>query len=422
MIKKIIAPIRSNQQFTNLIIYGIGQGFNLITPLLVVPYIISKCGVANYGKTSIGMAISFFLMVFIDYGSDIIGVKDASVNRENKAKLEEIFLTTVSAKFVLLLLTLVVATGLFYFVPFFNAEKEMFLLGLPILIAQCINPAWFLQGIEDFKKITILNILSKLIYLLGIFLFIHQKSDYVYINLYWGIGTFIANGGTFFYLIKANSYSFKKTTKSEVSFLLKSNFSIFTSQIFVSLQMYGPVMLIGFFGNNLMAGQYKIVEQVILVFKTYILLFFNFVYPRVCFLIETNLKKGIGFWKTYNGWNFIFIALSMVVINLFSEQVVLYFTKTDVAEISGYLKIATAIPFLLALSIPLKQLVLGFNHKKFYIRLTMIMVMLNLLAMVIVIPIYKTQGVFLSLIITELATVGIYYYNVSGRVNLKELF
>ncbi len=410
-----------NKQFTNLVIYGIGQGFNLITPLLVVPFIISRCGVENYGKASIGMAISFFLMVFIDYGSDIIGVKEVAVNREDKTKLEEIFLTTISSKFVLLFVTLFFATLLFYFVPFFKTEKEMFFLGFPILIAQCINPTWFLQGIEDFKKITILNILSKLIYLFCVFLFINKESDYVFINLFWGIGTVIANGATFLYIIQKNNYSFKKTTKSKVSYLLKDNFPIFSSQIFVSLQMYGPIMLIGFFGNSLMAGQYKVVEQVIVIFKTYIYLFFNFVYPRVCFLIETNLKKGMVFWKTYNGINFIFIALSMVMIHLFAKEVVLYFTKTNVLEISSYLKLATIIPFLLAISIPLKQLVLGFNHQIFYLRITMIMVVLNLLAIILVIPIYKTQGVFLSLILTELATVGIYYFNIKDRANFKPL-
>lgn len=422
MIKKIIKNIRFNKQFTNLIIYGIGQGFNLITPLLVVPFIISKCGVENYGKTSIGMAISFFLMVFIDYGSDIIGVKEAAVNRDEKTKLKKIFVTTIAAKFILLLITLFITSIFFFSVPFFNTEKKMFFLGFPILIAQFINPTWFLQGIEDFKKITILTILSKVIYLVGIFLFINKESDYVFINLFWGIGTIIANGVTFLYIVKTNSYSFRDTSKREVVHLLKNNFSIFSSQIFVSLQMYGPIMLIGFFGNNLMAGQYKIVEQIIVVFKTYIYLFFNFVYPRVCYLIETNLKKGIHFWKTYNGLNFVFIVISMVLINMFSMQAVSYFTKTNLVEISNSLKIATAIPFLLSISIPLKQLVLGFNHQRFYIRITMIMVIINLIAMVLIIPYYKTQGVFITLIASEILTVSIYYFNVKEKANFKQIF
>jgi len=422
VIRRIINPIRSNQQFSNLIIYGIGQGFNLITPLLVVPFIVSRCGVENYGKISIGMAISFFLMVFIDYGSDIIGVKEAAVNRENKPQLEHIFVTTFGAKFILLLITLFATSLLFYFLPFFNTEKEMFFLGFPILIAQFINPSWFLQGLEDFTKITILNIASKLIYLFCIFCFIEQKSDYVFINLFWGAGTLIANGATFLYVVKANNYRFKNAKSEDIMALLKANFSIFSSQIFVSLQMYGPIMLIGFFGNNLMAGQYRIVEQIIVIFKTYIYLFFNFVYPRVCYLIETNLKKGIDFWTTYNGLNFIFIISSMGIINLFSEQIVSYFTQTNIVEVAGYLRIGTLIPLLLALSIPLKQLVLGFNHQRFYIRVTMLMVVLNLISIIIVIPIYGTKGVFISLIVAELATLAVYYQNIKGKANFKKLF
>ncbi|MGV1011216.1 MAG: oligosaccharide flippase family protein [Flavobacterium sp.] len=415
MIKSIILFFKNNKQFNNLIVYGVGQGFNLITPLLVVPYIISICGVANYGKVSIAMAIFFFLMVFIDYGSDIIGVKDVAVNRENPKQLEKIFITTFCTKFILLLLTVSVSAVLFYFIPFFNSERTLFFLGLPILVGQFINPTWFLQGIENFKWITILTIFSKLIYLFGIFFFIHQKADYIFINLFWGIGTILANGITFIYVIKKNSFSFQNTIKVDVILLLKSNFSLFSSQIFVSLQMYAPIMLIGFLGNNLMAGHYKIVEQIIVIFKTYIYLFFNFVYPRICYLLESNIQKGLRFWKTYNGLNFIFILLSMIILFTFSVQVVSYFSKTDVIEISNLLQLALLIPILLAISIPFKQLVLGFNHQKIYIKITMVMVIINLLAMIIVIPYFKIVGVLLTLILTELVTICVYYFNVKGK-------
>ena len=420
MVKSRILFFKNNKQFNNLIVYGVGQGFNLITPLLVVPYIVSICGVSNYGKVSIAMAIFFFLMVFIDYGSDIIGVKEIAVNRENPQQLEKIFITTFSTKFLLLLLTLFVSAVLFYFVPFFNSERTLFFLGLPILVGQFINPTWYLQGIENFKWITILTIVSKLIYLFGILFFIHQKADYIFINLFWGIGAIVANGITFFYLVKKNSFSFQNTIKEDVVSLLKSNFSLFSSQIFVSLQMYAPIMLIGVLGNNLMAGHYKIVEQIIVIFKTYIYLFFNFVYPRICYLLGSNIQKGFRFWKTYNGLNFIFILLSMTLLFLFSVQVVSYFSKKEVLEISNLLQLAVLIPILLAISIPFKQLVLGFNHQKSYIRITMVMVVVNLLAMMIVIPYFKIVGVFLTLIVTELVTICIYYFNIKGKFHLNK--
>ena len=413
---KITKPSLINKQNTNLIVYGFGQGFNLVTPLLVVPYIVSICGVENFGKASIAMAISFFLIVFIDYGSDIIGVKEAAVNRENAVELEKIFITTFCSKAILLVLVLILSTLLFYFLPFFNKDKSLYLLGLPVLLGQCINPTWFLQGIENFKWITILTIVSKLIYLFGIFFFIHQKTDYIFINLWWGIGTILSNGFAFYYIFRKHNFSFSKLKKTNIIALLKGNFSMFFSQIFVSLQMYSPIMLIGFFGNNLLAGHYKIVEQIIVVFKTYIYLFFNFVYPRVCYLLEENIKQGFRFWKTYNGANFVFIVLSMGGIYLFSSQAVYFFTKTDVVEISDLLKIAVLIPITLSISIPLKQLLLGFNQPQLYIRITMIMVIVNVLLMIVLLPYYEIKGVIISLIISELLTIGIYYYSINRKI------
>lgn len=417
MLKSI--ELLKNKQNTNLVIYGIGQGFNLITPLLVVPYIISICGVENYGKASIGMAISFFIMVFIDYGSDIIGVKDVAVNRENHDQLQKTFTTTFASKFVLLLSVLAITSLLFFFVPFFSSEKKLFFFGLPILVGQFINPTWFLQGIENFKWITILTVTSKIIYLFGIFFCIHQKSDYVFINLWWGIGTIFANGLTFYYVLAKNSFSFSETKMEEVQALIKGNFSMFSSQIFVSLQMYAPIMLIGFFGNNLLAGQYKIIEQIIVIFKTYIYLFFNFLYPRVCFLLNKNLQEGLRFWKIYNGANFGFILVSMGLIYVFAPNAVAYFTKTNVDEISQLLKLAVLIPLALSISIPMKQLLLGFNQQRLYVNVTMMIVMVNLFLMVALLPRFKLHGVFLTLILTEMATIAIYYLNLKAKLHPK---
>jgi O-antigen/teichoic acid export membrane protein len=199
--------------------------------------------------------------------------------------------------------------------------------------------------------------------------------------------------------------------------LLRENFPMFFSQIFVSLQMYAPIMLIGVFGNNLMAGQYKIVEQIIVIFKTYIYLFFNFVYPRVCFLWQQSIKEALKFWKTFNGLNFIFIAFSMAVIYLFSEWCVSYFTKTNIVEISDLLQIAVLIPLLLAISIPLKQLLLGDNQQKLYVRITMVMVIVNLLTMVLLLPKYQIKGVLLTLIVTEVVTIAVYFCNLKSKIN-----
>lgn len=407
---KIFNKILFHPQFHKLSIYGFGQLFNLVTPLLVVPYIVSVCGEENFGKTAVGMAIAFFLIVFIDFGSDIIGVREVSVNRDNPEVLNKIFTTTYAVKGIILLIVLTFASFIFFTFPYFKSEKIMFTLGLSVLIGQFLNPTWFLQGIENVKWITLVNIISKGIYLLGIFFTIKKETDYIYVNLWWGLGMIFSNFLILIWIIKKHRFSFLMVNKEEVFKHIKNDFSMFSSQIFVSLQLYAPVVLISYFGNNLMAGQYRIVEQIIVIFKTYIFLFFNYVFPRVCYLIETDFKRGLKNWIIYNGVNFVFVLISMAFFHLFSYEIVAYFNPTNRYVLSNLLEVAVFIPLILAISVPLKQLILALNYKKFYVRLTSIMVVINLLAIVFLLPLFKVYGVFYSLIATDLIVIIFYIY------------
>lgn len=407
---KIFNKILFHPQFHKLSIYGFGQLFNLVTPLLVVPYIVSVCGEENFGKTAVGMAIAFFLIVFIDFGSDIIGVREVSVNRDNPEVLNKIFTTTYAVKGIILLIVLTFASLIFFTFPYFKSEKIMFTLGLSVLIGQFLNPTWFLQGIENVKWITLVNIISKGIYLLGIFFTIKKETDYIYVNLWWGLGMIFSNFLILIWIIKKHRFSFLMVNKEEVFKHIKNDFSMFSSQIFVSLQLYAPVVLISYFGNNLMAGQYRIVEQIIVIFKTYIFLFFNYVFPRVCYLIETDFKRGLKNWVIYNGVNFVFVLISMALFHLFSYEIVAYFNPTNRYVLSNLLEVAVFIPLILAISVPLKQLILALNYKKFYVRLTSIMVVINLLAIVFLLPLFKVYGVFYSLIATDLIVIIFYIY------------
>jgi O-antigen/teichoic acid export membrane protein len=417
---KLLKKILLHQQFHKLSVYGFGQLFNLVTPLLVVPYIVSICGEENFGKTAVGMAIAFFLIVFVDFGSDIIGVREVSVNRYNPEVLNKIFTTTYVVKALILIAVLLITSLLFIYFPYFKNEKKMFFLGLSVLIGQFINPTWFLQGIENVKWITILNVISKSIYLGGVFLTVKEESDYVFVNLWWGIGMIIANLFVFALIMKKHQFTFQAVNKNEVHKHIRNDFSMFSSQIFLSLQLYAPVVLISYFGNNLMAGQYRIVEQIIVVFKTYIFLFFNFVFPKICYVIEIDFKRGIKNWLIYNGSNFIFVLFGMLFFHIFSYEIVSYFNPTNRYVLSNLLEVAVFIPLILALSIPLKQLILALNYKTFYVRLTSIMVVINLFAIVLLLPIFKVYGVFYSLIATDLIVIIFYLYQLKKNKNFHD--
>lgn len=410
MIKKGIQYIRNQKQLHNLSIYGVGQFFNLVTPLFVAPYLIMTCGEANFGKTAVALSFSFFLIVFIDFGVDILGVRAVSIHRNDAQKLQEIFRTTFGLRFSNLFIVMILASLLFWFAPFFNQEKELFYMSLFVVIGQALNPIWFFQGVEYFKQITFINLISKTSFLWAIFMFIKVENDYVYVNLFWGLGMILAHLIALFWMIKKFGFHDLKPRFDAIKMQFKSQFSFFGSQIFVSIQQYAPIVLISYFGSNVMAFQFRVVEQVINVFKTYIVLFFNFMFPRICFLMENESQKAIRTWLTFNGMNFIFILVSMFFITFFSTDIVRYFEVTDVATLADYLKLASLIPVLYAISIPMKQMMLSKNLNKPYIKATLILVTCSTLLLIWAIPFYHLQGVLFVLIGTELLFLILFAY------------
>lgn len=416
MIHKILHIIKGDF-FKKFSIYGFGQFFNLVTPLLLIPYIVNVCGEENFGKISVALAISFFLIVFIDYGSELVGVRDVTINRENKNILQKIILTNLSARFLVLLLVLLLSLVLIFSIPYLKTETALFTLSLLVIIGQYFNQSWFLQGVDNINWISYSNIISKIIYVVSVLFIVTKPQDYIYVNFCFGLGTVISNLFFTILIFKKHQFKFQIVSTQNILGFLKKDFKMFSSQIFTAIQLYSPVILVSIVGNNFMAGQYRIVEQIIVTFKTYIFLFFNFTYPRVCHDLVENPQKVVKNWLIINFGNLIFISVFMVVLYLNAPLVISYFKATNVQELSELLQFAVLIPILLTISVGIKQLILAYNFQKQYVAITLLSVIVSFLLIVGLYQKFQLKGVFYSLVITELIVIIFYLFCIVTKGN-----
>lgn len=410
MQKKIIALLQKKKT-KDFFIYGFGQAVNIISPLLITPYLIYTCGLENLGIIALGQSFAYILIVLVDYSSYIIGVKDVSINRDTPEVLEKVFNTIYAAKFFLLLLVFLITTMLVISVPYFNKNGIVLFFSFSIIIGQFINPTWFFQGVENFKWITIINILSKIIYVFGVFLFVKKQSDFIYANLWLGIGAIVANFIGVVYILKKHQFNFKNTAILDIKQLLVKDFSFCVSQLFFAIRNYSSVMIIGFFAGNYIAGQFKVIEQIIGLLRTYLQMFFKFSYSYVCFEIDKNLTKGITLWKKFNGLNFGLLVFILIIIYFLTDAILHFFRveKQLFAVLENYLHIALLIPLFTGITLPLEQLIFSLNKNKQYITLTILSTCLNIVIMSLLMHYFGLIQVFLLLIVTEVCLITIYY-------------
>lgn len=402
--------IFTRKKITDFLIYGFGQVINLVSPLFVMPLIIYKCGQDGLGRVGVGFSFALILNGIIDYGSYINGVKVISINRDNHSILENRLKAIYLSKLLLLLMVFAVISILIFTVPFLSRDKTLFFLSLIIVVGQFINPHWFFQGVENFKWISVVNVTSKVIYILLVILFIKEKTDYVFANLFFGVGAIIGNGIGLIWLINRYSFSLSGFSLKDATTIIKEEFSFSVSQFFLSMYQFFPIIMISYIGGDFMAGQFRVIDQIVTIFKTYLNMFFYFVYSNVCYELNLSFKKGIKVWKQYNGLNFILLFSIMAVFFVFSELILTYFKidKTRIPLMSTYFRIGLLVPLLVSISQPFRQLMFAFNENKIYIRITIIATLLNFALLFILTKNFGLKGAFISIIVIETIIIILY--------------
>jgi O-antigen/teichoic acid export membrane protein len=384
-------------------LYGISQLVNLLAPILLLPHIIEACGETGLGKTGVGFSIALILNSIIDYGSYVLGVREISVNRDNFHKLNRLFFSIYGAKTYLLFGIITFYFILISTLPYFRSDFILYLLSFSIVIGQFLNPAWFLQGVENFKWLSFMTIASKLFYIVGVLFWVTTPDDYVYVNLYFGLGMIISSVFTIILIIK--KYNFKR---GKFDFLrgwkiIKEEFSFSLSQFFLSVHQYIPIFIVNVVLGDTASGIYKIIDQVLSIFKTYLNVVFYFLYSNICNQINLNIRTGLRTWFKYNALSQSFLFLLVFFCFFFAEHIMFYIIKESNDSYShvDLFKWSLLIVFILTFSAPLKQLVFAFQKSEIYVRLTIIATFANIILMFFLSCAFNLFGAIMASIVIE---------------------
>jgi O-antigen/teichoic acid export membrane protein len=169
------------------------------------------------------------------------------------------------------------------------------------------------------------------------------------------------------------------------------------------VHQYIPIFIVSVVLGDVAAGIYKIIDQVISVFKTYLNMVFYFLYSNICNEINLSFKNGIKTWFRYNLLSQSFLMVLLLCCFFFAEQIMFYITKSeqDILDNVVLFKWSLLIVFILSFSAPLKQLVFAFQKSKVYVRITIFATFANILLLLFLANTFDLFGAIVASIIIE---------------------
>ena len=260
-IKNKVNTKEKKQLLSNFFSLSVLQIFTYILPLITLPYLVRVLGTEKFGLVMFAQAFIIFFNIFVDFGFNLSATKDISIHRDNKQKITEIFSAVMTIKFILLLLSLILLSLVIFTFDKFSKDAGLYYLTFLWVVGQALFPIWYFQGMEKMKYITIINITSRVLFTLLVFIVIQKQSDYIYVPLVNGFG-FIVGALLSLRIIHKNfNQSFTLCNIDTLKYYFYESAQFFWSRISLTLYTSANAFILGIFTNNTMVGYYSIAEK-----------------------------------------------------------------------------------------------------------------------------------------------------------------
>ncbi|MCQ2321747.1 MAG: flippase [Bacteroidales bacterium] len=232
------------------------QVMRYFIPLIVLPYVTPIIGLEHFGEIAIASSITLIVQVFVNYSFSFMGARDIARNKDDKDRISDIVSTTIFAYALIYIVMLGLAGIVIFCVPKFRALWLVISVTLTIPIFSALVCEWYFQGIEKMENITIVNVLSRIVFLVLVFLFIKDKEDYLLYPVFNALGFVIAAVYSILMMVFKYKCKIRIPSAKMVLGYIKQGKDLFLNSACMTILNKMPNILLGTLSGASSAGLY----------------------------------------------------------------------------------------------------------------------------------------------------------------------
>ena len=168
---------------TNYIYNILYQLVKIAMPIIIVPYTMGHLGETTLGISDFAANIASWFILFGTLGANIYGNRQIARVRDNIEDRSRTFFEILTMQIINMSIALVLYVCYSYF--FVKSNQIIYYLHCLTVISSAFDITWFYYGVENFKTVSIRNIIVKVIGVGLIMLIVKRPEDlwlYVIIN------------------------------------------------------------------------------------------------------------------------------------------------------------------------------------------------------------------------------------------------
>ncbi len=403
--KLSILPLSSfirNKSIQNFLFLSVIQLSNVLISIITMPLLIQGIGLDQFGLVNLSLSVIVLLNILVGFGYNLSSPREVALNQKNKNALSHLVSNVFSAKLLLAALgSLLVFMGV-YGLDLFSEYQTILVYSVLLLFSEATLPLWFFQGMEKMKLVSIANIFSKLLYLMGIVLFIHSPEQSKWVNFMLGFFGLGINLSLLAYIHYFLGITFYRPEFGAIWKSIQNNVLLFFSNLASHISTNGGLIILSFFTIPETLGMYSLAERVIMVMRMFPSLIVQAIFPNASKLFKENEARFYFFLKRVYFRVLILGALITVGTYFCAPWIIRVLSRSSLQESVLYLQILSAVPFLACLNVGNITLILVGDLKNLLFRGSLYMCLSMISIAALLTYLYGPIGLCYAIISTEL--------------------
>lgn len=411
----------SNKSIAKNYLYNLSyQILILILPLITASYLSRVLGATGNGIYIYTYTTVNYFVLFGSLGISMYGQREIAYVQSDKAKMKKIFIELTSFRFI----TILVASVIYYFSFMKQGVYSTYYKILFFeLIAALFDISWFFQGLEDFKKTVIRNIVVRLASVSMIFIFVKEQSDLSKYLAIYAFADLIGNISLWFYLPKY--FKGTKVKNINIFYRIPAIILLFIPQIANKVyNMLDTTMLGKIIENKAETGYYEQSQKIIRVLLTVVTSLGTVMVPRMANMFAKGENKKINEYIK-KSFNFTYLLSFPIMFGLISisRDFVPWFFGPGYTKVIILMDIITPIILLMGISnIIGTQYLLPTKRQKEFTIAVVLGIIVNFILNFILINLFNSIGACIATVVSQLVVTLLQFYFVRKEINIKTMF
>ena len=173
----------------NFVLNAILTASSLLFPLISFQYVSRILLPVGTGKVDFATSIIVYFNIIAQLGMPLYGVRAIAKVRDDKQELSKVTQELFIINIVMTIISYIALIILSAVVTRLHEERTLLFVMSSAILLSAIGMEWLYKGLENYSFITLWSVIFKIIALVGMFLLIHTKEDYIMYGLL-GVGEF----------------------------------------------------------------------------------------------------------------------------------------------------------------------------------------------------------------------------------------